>query len=77
MIAVLNWKVPRGRRPAMADRLRVRRSEFVYDGNAANPITSRLIHFGTRNVLLWVEIRRVTRATVAAANRALAGVRTC
>jgi hypothetical protein len=77
MIAVLNWRISRSKQPPAASRLYVRRSQFVSDGNAPHPISSRLIRYQAHDVLLWVEVQSSTAAAVAAANRALAGIHTC
>ena len=78
MIAVLSWNVGAFKRPLkVARRLYVRRSQFVFSGGAPHWITSRLVRYRGRDTLYWVELRALTPAALAGANRALAAVRLC
>ena len=77
MIAVLNWRGTGSKQPPVASRLHVRQSQFVHDGNAPRPISSRLIRYQAHDVLLWVEVQSATAAAVVGANRALAGIHSC
>jgi hypothetical protein len=77
MIAVIPWDGGPYKRAKVAKRLYVRRSQFVFSGGAPHWITSRLVRYRDRDMLYWVELRALTPAALADANRALAAVSPC
>jgi hypothetical protein len=78
MIAAIPWEQGSPlKRVTVVNRLRVHQSQFVFSGGAPHWITSRLVHFKGRYLLFWVEVRALTRRSVANANRALATLRPC
>ena len=77
MITVIPWDGGPYKRAKVAKRLYVRRAQFVFSGGAPHWITSRLARYRGRDMLYWVELRALTPAALADANRALAAVRPC
>jgi hypothetical protein len=63
--------------PVSPGPLRLTRGDFGGIEGSTQPSGQIVVSSGGRNLVALVEVGALTKATIAAANRALAGVRTC